>query len=262
MNPDGNQDPNSGDGDAWYGVAVTIVPHASAIQASISAALESTKEPARTGCDWGICFSEDVINDYWVDAEVIGTGDPANGVSESAQGVFDAVTAAANTFAPAAAPDWPAESSAWPTTCDGLVSVTTIADSLSLPGASFTVGYSYRSTNIPYGSVEAAKGLVCGIAREGGGRSGSIVTVPGAGGAFAASWSAATSSDDVEIIEVPGLPADSAFLRRPALTPNNATLDMNLHGTWVELSMGTTASDGPDAAARLQALAAAMAAQG
>lgn len=85
MNPDGNQDPNSGDGDAWYGVAVTIVPHASAIQASISAALESTKEPARTGCDWGICFSEDVINDYWVDAEVIGTGDPANGVSESAQ---------------------------------------------------------------------------------------------------------------------------------------------------------------------------------
>lgn len=243
-------------------VRVTVIPRAADIAARISSELNGQVpgEPAG-GCDWDYCSSEALLGEYWVDVEVGGTGDPATVNGTGVQPAIDTVMAAVRVMPPSNVPEFPAQSASWPTFCGDFVSEQAISDALGLPSATFTVGYSYRSSNATYGAITAGGGLVCGIARDGGGRSGSILTLPASGDLFAAARDVAALSDEVEAIEISGLETGSAFVRRSPETPTQASLEMNLRGTWVLLSMGAATEQEGNPASRLIRLAEVLAAK-
>lgn len=242
-------------------VRVTVIPRAADIAARISSEIggKVLGEPTG-GCDWGYCSSGALLGEYWVDVEVVGTDDPAAISNAGAQTAIDTVMAAVRAMPPSNAPEFPSQSASWPTQCGDFVSEQAISDALNLPGATFTIGYSYRSGNAAYGAIMASGGLVCGIGSDVGGRTGSIVTLPESGELFAAARDVAVLSDEVEAIEVPGLETGSAFVRRSPETPTQASLEMNLHGTWVLVSMGVFTEQEGNPAPRLIRLAEVLAA--
>jgi hypothetical protein len=250
----------AGEGGDSKAVIVDVVPRAVEIDQRRSVELDGTPMGAPVGlCESGSCAARGIVGEYWMEATIFA----ADSVAEAqavAQPVFDSVIAAVTALPPSADPVWPASAGSWPSSCEEFVSAETIAVALNVPGASFTSGFYYSPSNVELGEVVSARGLVCGIAPENGGRIGRLITLPESGERFAASRDQAVLSDTVEAVEIPGLESGSAFMTRHPETPASASLEMNLHGTWVLLSMSTGTVEQGDSAALLLNLAEVLAA--
>lgn len=251
----------AGEGDERRVLIVNVVPRAVAIDERRSVELGGTPMGAPIGsCDAEICAVRGIVGEYWMEATIFGADTMgAEGAPPAAQPVFDSVIAAVTALAPSVDPVWPASAESWPTSCEEFVSPETVGEALNVPGATFTTGFYYSPSNVELGEIVSARGLVCGIAPEGGGRSGRILTLPESGDRFAAARDQAVLSDTVEAVEIAGLESGSAFMTRHPETPASASLEMNLRGTWVLLSMSTGTVEQGDSAALLLNLATALA---
>ncbi|MGO4104160.1 hypothetical protein AB4Y63_09430 [Leifsonia sp. YAF41] len=250
----------AGEGDEIRAVIVDVVPRAVAIDERRSIELDGSPMGAPVGyCEPEGCAVRGIVDEYWMEATIWGADSMAEGARPAAQPVFDSVIAAVTALAPSADPVWPASAESWPSSCEEFASPETIADALNLPGASFTTGFYLSPSNVELGEIVSARGLVCGIASEGGGRSGRILTLPESGNRFAAARDQAVLSDLFEAVEISGLESGSAFVMRNAVNPSMAALEMNLRGTWVSLSMSTGTVEQGDPAALLLNLANALA---
>lgn len=258
------EDRNGVDGpDNWLTVAVDLIPRGAEASERIASELGGSApgaDPAGA-CDFGLCSADMVIGEYWVNAFAISHADSYLPPTESEQAVFDHVASVVGGLGESRSPQLPDAASSWPSDCEGVVSREILAEALELSAPEWVPGYSYRSSNLPYGAVFGAGGQACGFAGAESGRKGSIETLPGAGVDFAVSAASALESPNVSAVEIPGLPAGSAIVRVDPMVADRADLEMNLDGTWVVMSLGGASSLGDgslSATERLTALATAM----
>ncbi|HXH34860.1 MAG TPA: hypothetical protein VNJ54_10660 [Plantibacter sp.] len=258
------EDRNGIDGpDNWLAVAVDLIPRGAETSERIASELGGSTpgaDPAGA-CDFGTCSAEMVIGEYWVSAFAISYADSYLPPTESEQAVFDHVASVVGGLGESRSPQLPEAASSWPSDCEGVVSRDTLAATLELSAPEWVPGYSYRSSNLPYGAVFGAGGQACGFAGTESGRMGSIETLPGAGVEFAVSAASALESPNVSAVEIPGLSAGSVIVRIDPMVADRADLEMNFNGTWVVISLGGASSLGDgslSAAERLTALATAM----
>lgn len=251
--------------DNWLSVAVDLIPRGAEYAQQIATEMDGSVpdvDPAGA-CDFGLCSADMLIGEYWVGAFAGSFADSYLPPTDTQQALFDHVAAVVGGLGASTAPVLPADSASWPTDCSGVVPLETLEATLDLTEAEWVPGYSYRSSNLPSAAVLAAGGQACGFAGAESGRTGLIQTLPGAGDAFAASAETALTSPDVSAVEVEGLPSGSAIVRVNPMVVDRAELEMNLHGTWVLLTVGGASSLGDGsltASERVIALASAMAA--
>lgn len=260
------EDRNGLDGpDNWLAVAVDIVPRAAGVAERIASDINGsvpTPDPAGS-CDFGLCSADMLIGEYWVNVVAVSYADSYLPPTAAQQALFDQVATVVGGLGESAQPSLPPERSDWPSTCAEVVSAETLESTLDLTSPSWEPGFSYRSSNVSYGAVLVAGGQTCGFAGAESGRTGSIHTLPGAGPAFADSLTLARTAPGVSVVEIDGLPADSAFVRVSPTVTDRAELEMNLRGTWVTITVGGASMLGDGsltATERVIALAAAMAA--
>ncbi|ROR81089.1 hypothetical protein SAMN06295974_0312 [Plantibacter flavus] len=255
----------SGGPDNWLAVAVDIVPRAAGVAERIASDLNGSVPTADpTGaCDFGLCTADMLIGEYWVNVVAVSYADSYLPPTAAQQALFDQVAAVVGGLGESAEPMLPPESAAWASECAQIVSTETLESALDLTSPTWEPSFSYRSSNLAYGAVLVAGGQTCGFGGAESGRTGSINTLPGAGPAFAESLALARTAPEVSVVEIDGLPVDSAFVRVNPLVTDRAELELNLRGTWVTITVGGASMLGDGsltATERVIALATAMAA--
>lgn len=236
-------------------VSVKLLPRAQAASAQISTEMDAQNPSTQISdmtCNWRACMAEALVGEYWVSITTQGFAAPPEGgvpPAEAAQ-LADTAISVVSALAPSTEPTWPGSKAEWATSCEQFVPVESLGEALNLPGATFTRGYNFEVSNIGPAAVLTSGGLVCGVATPSGSRIGTINVLPESAEPFTLARDVALQSEHSEAVQIEGLDADGAFVTERLDMPGSATLDLNLNGAWVVLSMSGTISDGPEMSAR------------
>lgn len=218
-------------------VAAGISPRAGAAAATIAEALDSTSGGTQMGCAAGYCSFLSLVGEYSIHAIVSGLDEGTAGTTPpEVQQIFDSVLEVTESLPDSDTPTWPEDKSEWPTSCEELVDVDALSVALEMSGISHTAGFSYELGNSGGIATLTAGGLVCGFASSGASRFASIRTLPGSAGPFAAAREVALASELSESVQITGLGPSDAYITHSAYTQAIQTLDLNIRGTWMNLT--------------------------